>query len=78
MKKLKAIFYILFAKEWICITRRGDTHSIEFSTKYKYPRIGTAHYYADLLIMNTKWAITTLRKWAVILEHRLYHPDEVL
>lgn len=74
MDKIKAIWKILWSKQWVVITQ-GDKHSyILYSDRYKYPKIGPAHLYAEMLINNTKAVIRWLRCWADILEIRLYKP----
>lgn len=76
MKKIKAILKLLWAKQWVVITRRKEPYSnIFYSDRYKLPSIAPAHHYADLAVKNHQAVIRWLRCWADVLERRLYNPD---
>lgn len=77
MKKLKTIWRLIWAKQWVVITRKDEPYysRIEYSDRYKYPKIAPAHYYAELLIKNNHAVIRWLRNWADILENRTNNPQ---
>lgn len=53
MKKLKLMFRLLFAKEYILITKNSPYESrIEYSNRHKYPKEAPAEVYAELLGKN--------------------------